>query len=207
MAWLGTNAGRLRPFVEQRITEGEGFKDDVLIDMVMRRIEDAPDRAAFEASIAVLMGGSKANEFTVALCKFAGVSPGTFPASSSDAGPAIPPPTQPLPAHQAELAEGEYDEEYLDYEARTYYGCSYAFGKVTQEQERKRIQEQEEMRASMIREILKDADGDDEKIENLYRRIQANRQKQQRVLARLHAVEPGPAPGVNEMLGVVAGVR
>ena len=62
------------------MTALEGLRDDVMIDMVMRRIEDmqigsspgAPaDLAAFEASLSILMG-DRAHDFTGALWSFLG---------------------------------------------------------------------------------------------------------------------------------------
>ena len=126
--WLGTEPSRLRPFVEERITKNEGFKDDVLIDMVMRRMEDAPDAATFEASISVLMGDSAAG-FTKALAElgssFSGgtaqcdhVASAVANGSSSGAGPAggcrIPElgrsGSDEVVAAAWKTAAGEYDE-------------------------------------------------------------------------------------------------
>ena len=44
------------------------LKDDLLIDMIMRRIEDAPDKH-FQESVSVLMG-DRANSFTNDMCAF-----------------------------------------------------------------------------------------------------------------------------------------
>ena len=60
---------RTRERVVDRVTELEGLKDDLLIDMIMRRIEDAPDKEHFQESVSVLMG-VRANSFTNDLCAF-----------------------------------------------------------------------------------------------------------------------------------------
>eukprot|EP00900_Chrysochromulina_parva_P015559 jgi/Chrpa1/24003/Chrysochromulina_OHIO_Genome00026583-RA len=63
----------LRAWVADRVTELEGLRDDVLIDMVMRRIEEDSDwdRQSFEASVSILMG-ERAQGFTAALWTFLG---------------------------------------------------------------------------------------------------------------------------------------
>ena len=63
----------LRAWVADRVTELEGLRDDVLIDMVMRRIEEDSDwdRQSFEASVSILMG-ERAQGFTAALWTYLG---------------------------------------------------------------------------------------------------------------------------------------
>ena len=93
---------KTRDWVVDRVTELEGLKDDLLIDMVMRRVEDAGSKEQFEESISVLMG-ERARSFTTAMCAFlidgknlpmtsttasesAADSKTTFPARSKAAG-------------------------------------------------------------------------------------------------------------------------
>ena len=116
--WVGARATQpaTREFVVNQVTALEGFKDDVLIDMVIRRLADAPTRrcvadrsrarhtwpkncsvrlarfrrSAFEDSISVLMG-ERANAFADKLSHFLGLA-AEQPAVSSNA-PSSPTPT------------------------------------------------------------------------------------------------------------------
>ena len=140
--WNGANQPSVRRFVEEYITAGEGFKDEILIDMVMRRLTDAPDSKAFEQSVSILMG-DRAGGFTTALSGFLGnaknISPiERAPVPSSKAQgkmPMVPPgvvlPNQPqqqpqqpppLPRHpDDEVDDSEEDGYYEDEEGEEEY--------------------------------------------------------------------------------------
>ena len=93
---------QLRAWVADRVTELEGLRDDVLIDMIMRRIEEDSDwdRPSFEASVSILMG-ERAQGFTSALWTFLGRNNGTTagappPAATQPAQPTAAPLSQPV---------------------------------------------------------------------------------------------------------------
>ena len=130
--WNGANQPAVRRFVEEYITAGEGFKDEILIDMVMRRLTDAPDSKAFEQSVSILMG-DRAGGFTTALSGFLGnaknISPiERAPVPSSKAQgkmPMVPPgvvlPNQPQQPQQPPPLPRHPDDEVDDSEEDGYY--------------------------------------------------------------------------------------
>ena len=122
--WLGPRAmsTATHDFVVARVTQIEGFRDDVLIDMVMRRMYDAPDKSSFEASISVLMG-ERAGGFTAALCAFLGVDN----AASTTAAPTFPPKPPALPSASGGPANGgpAYEEGGTNGVARCNGGAQY----------------------------------------------------------------------------------
>ena len=87
-------------WVAQRVTADEGFRDEVLIDMVMRLMTDNSsfDLTTLETSLHVLMGERSSN-FTTALANFLSYSP------SSSAPPASQRPPEKSPAPSVTSAD------------------------------------------------------------------------------------------------------
>ena len=114
---------QLRSWVRAKVTELEGFEDQVVIDSVCRRLEEVQlDRAAFESHLHILMEG-RAVPFSAQLWRYldgpTGAGPERDPradaaaaaARAADAAagpppagppPAGPPPGRPQPATQLE---------------------------------------------------------------------------------------------------------
>ena len=109
---------QLRSWVRAKVTELEGFEDQVVIDSVCRRLEEVQlDRAAFESHLHILMEG-RAVPFSAQLWRYldgpTGAGPERDPradaaaaaarAADAAAGPSPggPPPGRPQPATQLE---------------------------------------------------------------------------------------------------------
>ena len=90
----------VRDWVVRRVVADQGFRDEIMIGMVMRELEaEEGDRANLEASLAILMGDQASSKFTADLW-------GYLQALASGGGPAL-----ASYSSQEESEEGEEEEE------------------------------------------------------------------------------------------------
>ena len=139
---------RTREWVVDRVTELEGLKDDLLIDMIMRRIEDAPDKEHFQESVSVLMG-DRANSFTNDMCAFLlnGKDPITNDPSSA---------TAPYPP--GSKAAGKQPIRYSPAQANTGPGTSAVpvhDDVAQQRQQLQKLQQQQQLQEQLLQEQLR----------------------------------------------------